>query len=169
MSYTLKIINVFLISTVRYFYTPIFALIIKLDLTTSVITMITGGVLSFIVYYNLAKLLFLLGKFLKPVIAKIFPASWNRKYVIWLLRRRKKRKHKKKFTRRNRFIVKFKRHYGMYGIILLTPWLLSLVLGAMLLRKYYSDRKEALPIALAAIVAEGLFLNFIFYWLPTHL
>jgi len=61
MSYTLKIINVFLISTVRYFYTPIFALLIKLDLTTSVITMIAGGVISFIVYYHLARLLLLLG------------------------------------------------------------------------------------------------------------
>ncbi len=169
MSYTLKIINVFLISTVRYFYTPIFALIIKLDLTTTVITMISGGVLSFIVYYNLAKLLFLLGKYLKPVLANILPPSWNKRYLKWLLKRREKRKHRKKFTRRNRIIVKFKRHYGMYGIILLTPWLLSLVFGAFLLRKYYSDRKEALPIALLAIVVEGLFLNFIFYWLPTHL
>ena len=169
MSYTLKIINVFLISTVRYFYTPIFALLIKLDLTTSVITMIAGGVISFIVYYHLARLLLLLGKILKPVFAKLFPDSWNRKYIEWEIRRREKRKQKKKFTRRKRFIVRFRRKYGMYGIILLTPWLLSLILGALLLRKYYSDRKEALPIALIAIVVEGLFLNFLFYWLPTHL
>ena len=169
MSYTLKIINVFLISTVRYFYTPMFALAVKLDLTTSVITMIAGGVISFIAYYNLAKLLFIFGKFIKPRIAKILPSSFNRKHVQWLIKRREKRKHKRKFTRRNRFIVKFKRNYGMYGIILLTPWLLSLVLGAILLRKYYSNRKEALPIALIAITVEGLFLNFIFYWLPTHL
>ncbi len=169
MSYTLKIINVFLISTVRYFYTPIFALLIKLDFTTSVITMISGGVISFIIYYNLARLLFLLGKILQPIVAKMLPLSWNRNYAEWLLRRQEKRKHKKKFTRRNRFIVKFKRNYGMYGIILLTPWLLSLVFGAVLLRKYYSNRKEALPIALAAIVAEGLLLNFLFYWLPAHL
>lgn len=169
MSYTLKVINVFLISTVRYFYTPMFALLIKLDLTTSVITMIAGGVISFIVYYNLSGLMFFIGKVLQPVVAKIFPLSWNRKYAEWLLRRREKRKHKKKFTRRNRFIVKFKRSYGMYGIILLTPWLLSLVLGAILLRKYYSHHKEALPLALVVIVIEGLVLNFLFYWLPTHL
>jgi uncharacterized membrane protein len=57
----------------------------------------------------------------------------------------------------------------MYGIILLTPWLLSLVFGAILLRKYYSNRKDALPLAIAAIIVEGLLLNFIFYWLPSHL
>ncbi|RLD86993.1 MAG: hypothetical protein DRJ09_11050, partial [Bacteroidetes bacterium] len=111
MSYSLKIINVFLMSTVRYFYTPMFALVIKLDFIASVITMIAGGVLSFIVYYNLVKLIFLLGKFFKPVRVKVLPSSWNRKHLKWLLRRREKRKHKKKFTRRNRFIVKFKRHY----------------------------------------------------------
>ncbi len=169
MSYTLKIINVFLISTVRYFYTPIFGLLIKLDLTTTVITMITGGVLSFIVYYNLTTLLLMLGKYVKPLLIKTFPDSWNKKYVRWLIKRKEKRKHKKKFTRRNRFIVRFKRSYGMYGIILLTPWLLSLVLGAILLRKYYGNRKEALPLAIIAIIVEGLFLNFILYWIPSHL
>ncbi len=169
MSYTLKIINVFLVSTVRYFYTPIFGLLIKLDFVSTVITMLTGGVLAFLIYYNMARLLFLLGKVMKPVIAELLPEAWNKKYINWLIRRREKRKHKKKFTRRNRFIVKFKRNYGMYGIILLTPWLLSLILGAFLLRKYYSRRKEALPLAVLMIILQGLLLNFLFYWLPTHL
>jgi len=169
MSYTLKVINVFLISTVRYFYTPIFGLVIKLDFVSTVITMLTGGVLAFLVYYNLTSLLLMFGKFFKPILIKVFPDSWNKNYTLWLIKRREKRKHKKKFTRRNRFVVKFKRNYGMYGIILLTPWLLSLILGAFLLRKYYSDRKEALPLAILAIIIQGLFLNFLFYWLPTHL
>jgi len=169
MSYALKIINVFLISTVSNFYTPIFGLLIKLDFVSTVITMLTGGVLAFLVYYNLTSLLLMLGKFFKPFMIKVFPDSWNKNYARWLIRRKEKRKHKKKFTRRNRFVVKFKRHYGMYGIILLTPWLLSLVLGAILLRKYDSDRKEALPLAIIAIIVQGLFLNFLFYWLPTHL
>ena len=131
--------------------------------------MLTGGVLAFLVYYNLTSLLLMLGKFFKPLMIKVFPDSWNKSYARWLIRRKERRKHKKKFTRRNRFVVKFKRHYGMYGIILLTPWLLSLVLGAILLRKYYSDRKEALPLAIIAIIVQGLILNFLFYWLPTHL
>jgi len=169
MAYTLKIINVFLISTVRYFYTPIFGLVIKLDPLSTLITMILGGVLAFLVYYNLSALILLLGPYIKPILIKTVPNSWNRRYVRWLIKRKKKRKNKKKFTRRNRFIVKFKTQYGMYGIILLTPWLLSLMFGAFLLNKYYSDRKEALPLALLAIVIEGIFLNFIFYWLPTHL
>ena len=169
MAYTLKIINVFLISTVRYFYTPIFGLVIKLDPLSTLITMILGGVLAFLVYYNLSALILLLGPYIKPILIKTVPNSWNRRYIRWLIKRKKRRKNKNKFTRRNRFIVKFKRKFGMYGIILLTPWLLSLMFGAFLLKKYYSDRKEALPLALLAIVIEGIFLNFIFYWLPTHL
>jgi len=169
MTYTLKIINVFLISTVRYFYTPIFGLVIKLDPLSTLITMILGGVLAFLVYYNLSALILLLGRYFNPILVKLVPNSWNRRYIRWLIKRKKRRKNKNKFTRRNRFIVKFKKQYGMYGIILLTPWLLSLMFGAFLLKKYYSNRKEALPLALAAIVFEGIFLNFLFYWLPTHL
>ena len=169
MSYTFKIINVFLIATVRYFYTPIFALVIKLDFPTTVITMISGGIFGFLVFYNMSKLLFMLGKVVKPFASRFFPDSWRNRYLSWKNRRAEKRKHKKKFTRRNRLIVKFKRHYGMYGIILLTPWLLSLFLGAILLRKYYAHRKEAVPLMILSIVVEGLILNFLFYWLPEHL
>jgi len=60
-------------------------------------------------------------------------------------------------------IVKMGKNYGMYSIIILTPILVSLVLGAFLLRKYYSDRREAVPLMIISIIVEGAIL-IVGYW-----
>ncbi len=64
-------------------------------------------------------------------------------------------------------MVKLRRGYGMWGIILLTPVLLSLPIGAFLLRKYYRGNKLSFPLMLASIVIEG-FLLCVIYWSATH-
>jgi len=60
-------------------------------------------------------------------------------------------------------LVKMGKNYGMYSIIILTPILVSLILGAFLLRKYYSDRREAVPLMIISIVVEGAVL-IVGYW-----
>jgi len=46
----------------------------------------------------------------------------------------------------------------MYSIIIFTPILISLILGAFLLRKYYSNRSEAVPLMIVSIIVEGAIL-----------
>ncbi len=60
-------------------------------------------------------------------------------------------------------IVKLGKNYGMYTIIIFTPILISLVLGAFLLRKYYSHRPEAVPLMIVSIIVEGAILV-VGYW-----
>ena len=50
-------------------------------------------------------------------------------------------KPKKVFTRRNRRLVTLKKKYGMSGIIVLTPVLLSIPVGVFLNTKYYGQTK----------------------------
>ena len=44
----------------------------------------------------------------------------------------------------------------MWAIILLTPILLSIPIGAFLLRKYYSDRRYIVMVSLLVLALEGL-------------
>ena len=74
-----------------------------------------------------------------------------------------KKSKRKKFTRRNRLIVRLTSKYGLYTLVFLTPVLISLILGAFLLRKYYPNRKEAIPLMVVAIVTEGILLC-VGYW-----
>jgi hypothetical protein len=49
------------------------------------------------------------------------------------------RKRNKVFTKRNRRFVKIKMSYGLFGIVILSPVLLSIPLGAFLTAKYYGN------------------------------
>ena len=62
---------------------------------------------------------------------------WD-KYIVPLYKREKT--GKKVFTRRNRFMVLIKKKYGLPGIVVLSPLLLSIPVGAFLTTKYYGTR-----------------------------
>lgn len=163
MAYYLKIINVFFLSMVKYFYTPIYAYMIGLDIWGTAITMISAGVIGFLIYYYISNIIILSTKHLKPFAKKIVPFHLRNHYNNYQHKRKLRRKNKKIFTRKNRFLVKVGRTYGMYTIIIFTPILISLILGAFLLRKYYGDKREALPLMIVSIIVEGALL-IIGYW-----
>lgn len=165
MSGFVKIVNVFLLSTVKYFYTPIYAFIIGLDFFETIITLIAGGIFGFFVFYYLSNVLILSARILKPMIIKHTPDSILNRFRLWKQQRASKRNKRKKFTKRNKMIVKARSNYGMWGICLLTPVLLSIPLGAFLLRKYYHHRKGAIPIMLFAIIVEGTIISIVSWYL----
>ncbi len=164
MPHFLKLINVFLLATVKYFYTPLYALVIGLSFFESLLAMVSGGVFGFLVFYYFSG--FMISSFQRITASSHLNPRFRlrKKYYRWVLKRKEKRKSRKKFTRRNKMIIKTRSVYGMWGIILLTPILLSIPLGAFLLRKYYHSNKAALPIMLVTIVVEGVILCFV-YWM----
>lgn len=148
---------------IKYFYTPIYARLIGLDIWSTLISMILGGVLGFLMYYHFSKIILLIAKHCKPIGREILPDSVQCRYRRYRERREIRRKNRRKFTWRNRMLVKLGKNYGMYSLIILTPILVSLVLGAFLLRKYYSDRPEAVPLMITSIIVEGALLV-LGYW-----
>jgi len=158
MAYYLKIINVFFLSTVKYFYTPFYANMIGLDYWGTMISMILGGVIGFLVYYHFSKIVILSTKHLTPLANVVVPYHMRNHYNRFRHKRRLRKKNKKIFTKRNRRLVKLGKNYGMYSIIIFTPILISLILGAFLLRKYYSNRSEAVPLMIVSIIVEGAIL-----------
>jgi hypothetical protein len=73
---------------------------------------------------------------------------WNK------IRNRYFNKPEKLFTKRNRFIIKIKNKFGLTGIALLSPVLLSIPLGAFLGEKFFKDKRKVI-----------LYLNFfILFW-----
>ncbi len=158
----LKITQVFFLSMIKYFYAPLYGAAIGLAFWQIFFSLIAGGILAFTVYYYFTDLVVLYSKHLSPVIVKIIPANWHRAWLKRKARKRIRRKNRKKFTRRAKFMVKLRRSYGMWGIILLTPVLLSLPIGAFLLRKYYRENRFSFPLMLISIVVEGFILTVVY-------
>jgi hypothetical protein len=50
--------------------------------------------------------------------------------------------NKKKFTRKNRFIIKAKRSFGIIGIAAISPVILSIPLGMFLALRFFDDKRK---------------------------
>ncbi len=76
-------------------------------------------------------------------------------YLIqWWKKTSKKwfKRNKKIFTKQNRRIIKIKNQFGLAGIALLSPILLSIPLGAFLGEKFYKNKKKVILYLNAAIL-----------------
>lgn len=166
MPYYLKILSIFFLATVKFFYTPISAFLLGLNLIEAMFFTIAGGLFGFVFFYNLSYFIILSVQYIKPHARKYTPLPLKHHYKRWKLKKETQKMNQKKFSKRNRFIVKTRTTYGKWGIMLLTPVALSIPIGAFLLRKYYSDQPNTLLFALLIISIEGMILSLIFWLIP---
>jgi len=69
------------------------------------------------------------------------------------------------FTKRNRRIVRIKQQYGLIGIAVSTPFLLSIPVGAFLVVRYYRSVKTKFLYLIAANLLWSLiYAGFYFFW-----
>jgi hypothetical protein len=76
----------------------------------------------------------LIGTFVFMYLSEFLIRIWKKYWPQFLKRNKRK---KQVFTARNRRIVNIKRKYGLWGIIILNPVLLSIPIGSFLMVKYY--------------------------------
>ena len=83
-------------------------------------------------------------------------------YIKTKMDREGKKKPKKIFTKRNRRIIVIKRKYGLPGIVILTPVLLSIPIGTFLVTKYYGDNKKSYVYLMFGHVVWSVVYTFIY-------
>lgn len=147
-----KIIQVFLLATVKFVLTFPYALLIGLNFQQTMISVTLGGVAGFIFFYHFSG--FALRQFhhVKTFMWKHCPKAIRLQYrrmVAW----RKGMTGEKVFTKRSRMIVKFRSRYGLLGIVIASPIILSLPIGAFLINKYYPKHKMALSYMILSILS----------------
>ena len=147
-----KIVQVFLLATVKYVLTFPYALLIGLNFQQTLISVTLGGLAGFFFFYHFSGFAIRQFHHVKTFVWKHSPMFLKYKYrqlMAW----RKKATGEKVFTRRSRFIVKFRAKYGLFGIIVASPIILSLPIGAFLLNKYYPKHKLAKPYMVISILS----------------
>jgi hypothetical protein len=88
-----------------------------------------------LIYTNIGGILgTLISVYFSGILIKLWNEYWPEKLKLH-------RKTRKVFTRRNRWYVKIKLKYGLLGIVVLSPVLLSIPLGSFLTVKYYGIKK----------------------------
>lgn len=155
-----KLLQVLFISGIKFLFAPLISIGYGFNyIQTSLITAV-GGILGIFFFYFLSK--WIIAQYNKccPAIYSYFTgvkSETSRRILI------REIKIKKKFTRKNKMIINARNKYGFIGIILFTPVLLSIPLGAFLARKYYSGRNHTLIYMSISVVLWSFFISSIIF------
>ena len=76
--------------------------------------------------------------------------------------KRSEKKHKKKFTFKNKAIIRVRQTAGMIGIVAITAPLISIPVGVLISARMFTDKKKLLTYHLIAIPIWGIILTVFF-------
>ena len=156
MEYILKLLSVFLVASVKYFWATPYSFGLKLNEWETIFFMELGGILGFLFFYYFFGFLFKELKLLWPVVYHFTPVLFKVRFEMWLNRQREKKVLARKFTKRNKLIIRIRRRYGMWGLVVLSPIILSIPVGALLGNKYFKNSQHFIPYMLLSILIWGV-------------
>lgn len=113
---------------------PVAIYAMEMSITETLIYTNTGGILGIFIF-----------TFFSDFLIKIWDKYWPEKLKL-------NRKTGKIFTKRNRWYVKIKLRYGLLGLVILTPVILSIPIGSFLIVKYYGIKKINIIYMIAGII-----------------
>ena len=138
------IISLFGISTFKFLVAPFGGKIAGLTFIETYISCCSGAILSAAIFYSSANY------FIKRSIKK------NAKIRKDLIDKGLPIRVKKRFTRRNKGLIKIKRSIGVVGIAFWAPFFLSIPLGSIITAKFYGYNTKTFLLIIAGICINGL-------------
>jgi len=159
-----KLIQVLVVSGVKFLFAPIISIGYGFNYFQTAGISAVGGILGILFFYFLSK--WIIRQYYKycPIVFSYFTGERVEKAKL-ILNCPDAPKTKKKFTRKNKMIINIRNRYGFFGIILLTPILLSIPIGAFLAQKYYSRKNNMLVYMSISVVLWSFFISSIFFLL----
>ena len=154
-----------MLASVKYILMLPYAMIIGLDYQQALIAVLVGGIGGFLFFYYLSKKVMVAINFMWPHFCKLCPASFKARYKGLFEKTRQKKPHRI-FSRKNRMIARFRSTYGYWGVILATPVLLTIPVGAFLANKYYSKRRRTVIYMILSIIGWAGVLSGIIHLFP---
>ena len=152
------------LASFKYILTIPYAKIIGLNYSQALIAVVVGGIGGFLFFFYLSNWAIRKYKFIKPYLFMLVPKSLESRYTAYY--RKKASMPKKIFSRKSRLIVRIRKSYGLWGIIIATPVFLTIPLGAFLASRYYSGKRNVVVYMLASIVGWAVFLTTAVHIIP---
>ncbi len=156
-----KLLQVLVVSGIKFLFAPLISIGYGFNYLQTAITTALGGILGILFFYFLSKWIISIYYKCCPTVYSYFTGIKIDRSIKIL--NEDNSVLKKKFTRKNKFIVNARNKYGFFGIIFLTPVLLSIPLGAFLARKYYSGRSNTLIYMSISVVLWSFFISSVFF------
>lgn len=159
-----KLVQVMLLSGIKFIFAPLLSLGLGFNWIETIVVTTIGGILGVFFFFYLSKLIILFFKKLTPIVKRFFKKtiSFFKKESLEV-QSIKNSSTKKVFTKKNKLILKTKKKFGLLGISVLTPVLLSIPLGTFLANKYYKNKKKVLFSLSVSVVCWSLIFSSIYF------
>ena len=144
MDFWYEIISVFLMSGIKFFAAPLLAKTFGFTFLETIFVTSLGGFGGVLVFLNLgSRIVQFFPNFFKPINTK-----------------------RKIFTKKNKFYVKLIRNYGLFGIAIFSPILISIPVGSFLAARFFENQKIiALAMMCAAVLIWSVSISTFLYLL----
>ena len=161
-----KTLQVLLLSSLKFFLAPPISNVYGFGYFHTIITTTAGGIIGVLFFYYLSGLVIRLYFRYSPQLRLFFNPIKQEIYNIFSYQPEKQsiQKKKKIFTRKNRLIILTRKRFGLIGIALLTPILLSIPLGTFLTAKYYPNQKYKLLYLTISVLFWSFFISSVVYF-----
>jgi hypothetical protein len=123
---------------------PVAVYVFKMSFAETMIYTNIGGVLGTLV-----------SVYFSGMLIQLWQKYWPEKFKL-------RRKARKIFTKANRRLVSIKSTYGLFGIVVLSPVLLSIPLGSFLTVKYYGISRSNILLLIAGQVFWSVVYTFFY-------
>ncbi len=142
-----QIFSVMLVSSVKFLFAPSIALRMEFSFWETIIWTSLGGIIGVTFFY--------------------FFASWIIGLIDRFRNRRVERrisqgkpvKQKKVFTPTKRRLIRIKHRFGLWGVAIVTPCIISIPVGATLAAKFYPNKWRTLPALYTTVLSWSLILT----------
>ncbi|MCD4664294.1 MAG: hypothetical protein K8R68_03415 [Bacteroidales bacterium] len=155
-----KLIQVLTVSAIKFIFAPLISFSYGFNYFQTVIFTTLGGILGFVFFYYFSKWIIRQYYRFCPIVYSYFTGikiEQSKKILNC------RQKPKKVFTKKNKMILNIRKKYGFLGIVILTPVLLSIPIGAFLAQKYYSKKNNVLVYIAISLVFWSFFISSVFF------
>lgn len=142
MEKALQILLIILLSSTKFLTAPITALNIGFGYVQTLVITTVGGIIGVFFFFFLSNIIMLALQKLSP-----------RMHFT------KSKTKKRKFTWKNKMIVRVKRDFGLIGLAALTPTILSIPVGTFLAARYFENRLKVLTYLVVSVCVWSVIIS----------
>ena len=157
-----KFFQVLILSGLKFLLAPPLSFKLGFTFIQTILTTTIGGLLGVLFFFYISEILLRLFRKAWPYIKTFFIKQKKLVQQPAVIIKKAKSKNKKSFSFKNKVIVLTRRKYGLWGIAILTPILLSIPLGTFLANKYYRNKKSVLFHLAVSVVCWSIIMSSIY-------
>lgn len=140
-----KILSIYLLSATKFLWAPGTSLASGYSVFHTIIITSCGGMTGISFFYFFGAI----------AIDRI--EKWRN-----MVRKRTGKREPRIFSRRNRRVIHIKHRFGLIGLVIVTPCILSIPIGCVVAAKFYRHNRLTYPLLLVATILWSILLTFVF-------